>query len=178
MTAATETTETNATFFADAYLYSHGMKTQLLDLGYTENGYTTCTVTFPSKGTFKLEDLQIWCQPMDSYREQINALREEPLENVETNWRGLTGTISVSKDKMLCIAVPYDKGWTAYVDGEKVKLYQANTAFMAVELSAGNHEIELKYWTPGLTAGICLSAVGLAGLIVLVICRRRKTISI
>ena len=73
---------------------------------------------------------------------------------------GVTGTVSVSKDKFLCLSIPYMDGWKAYVDGEEVKLYQANTAFMGVELPAGDHEIELKYWIPGLTIGIFMSGVG------------------
>lgn len=174
LSAETEKTRITASFTADAYLYSNEMKTQILDLGYSEEGYSTCKITFPQKGTFKLKDLQIWCQSMDNYEKHIDALREEVLENVETNWRGLTGDISVSKDKMLCIAIPYDKGWSAYVDGQKVKLYQANTAFMAVELSAGNHEVELRYWTPGLTAGIILSVIGFVSLILLIIYWRKK----
>lgn len=173
--AATETTTASARFTADGYLYSNGAKTQLLDLGYTEDGYTTCTITFPQKGTFILDDLQIWCQPIDNYADQINTLREEVLENVEINWRGLTGDISVSRDKILCLLIPYDKGWSAYVDGKEVDLLQANTAFMAVELEAGAHHVELRYWTPGLTGGIALTIIGLAGLVGLIIYWRRKT---
>lgn len=174
LSVATESTSNTASFMADGYVYSNGMKTQLIDLGYTEDGFTTCTLTFPEKGTFKLEDLEIWCQPMDSYGERIDALREEALENVETNWRGVTGTISVSRDKMLCVALPYDSGWSAYVDGERVKLYQANTAFMALELLPGDHTVELTYWTPGLTAGILLSCAGAAGVVILVVWQRKK----
>lgn len=174
LTAATETTSASARFTADGWLYSNGAKTQLLDLGYTEDGFSTCTITFPQKGTFILDDLQIWCQPMDHYADQVNALREDVLENAETNWRGLTGDISVSSDKILCLAIPYDSGWSAYVDGKKVELLQANTAFMAVELKAGEHHVELKYWTPGLTGGIILSGIGLAGLVGLIFYRRKK----
>lgn len=175
--ATTENTQVRARFAADAHVYSNGMKTQILDLGYSEDGYNTCTITFSDTGTVKLEDLQIWCQPMDNYEKHIDALREEVLENVETNWRGLTGNISVSKDKMLCIAIPYDEGWSAYVDGEKVKIYQANTAFMAVELSAGNHHVELRYWTPGLTAGIILSLIGTISLVILIIYWHKRKVT-
>lgn len=170
----TDRTLNRAKFTADGSLYSNHMKTQIISLGYSDEKKTTCTLTFPQKGTFILDDLEIWCQPMDNYAEQIRALRAEPLENVETNWRGLTGTISVSKDKFLCFSIPYDKGWTAYVDGEKANLVQANIGFMGVELEAGDHEIELKYWPPGLTAGIVLSCVGLVGAICLFVYMRKS----
>ena len=172
--ASTDTAAVQGYFTADAYTYSNGQKTQLFDLGYTEEGCTSVTVKFRLKGTYILDDLQIWCQPMDRYGEQIDALRAEALEDVETNWRGLTGHISVSRDKMLCIAVPYDTGWSAYVDGEKTELFRANTAFMAVELPAGEHTVELKYWTPGLTGGLVLTAIGLCGLACLIILRRKE----
>lgn len=174
LAAVTESTSASARFSADGYVYANGAKTQLLNLGYTEDGYTTCTITFPLGGTFILDDLQIWCQPMDNYADQVNALREEVLENVETNWRGLTGDISVSSDKILCLSIPYDAGWSAYVDGEKVEVLQANTAFMAVELEAGDHHVELRYWTPGLTVGIIMSAAGLAGLVGLIVYWSKK----
>lgn len=161
-------------FAADAYRLANGRKTQMYELGYTETGLRTCTITFPSTGTFKLEALEVWCQPMDRYGAQVNALRDETLENVETNWRGLTGTVSVSQDKILCFAIPYSEGWTAYVDGKRVELLQANTAFMAVELPAGDHEVELKYWTPGLTAGLVLSAVGAAGIAILAVYWKKR----
>lgn len=172
--AETKTVSTNSNFCAESYMYTHGLKSQLLNLGYSEEGYTTCTLTFAAKGTFLLEDIQIAYQPMDKYPEQINALREEVLENVETNWRGLTGEISVSKDKILCLSIPYDKGWKAYVDGERVELYQANTAFMALELEKGDHVVELKYTPSGMVVGMVLTAAGLASLAGIIIYNRKK----
>lgn len=156
-------TETETWFTSKGFTYDHGARTQLVYLGNAPEGYTSCTLTFPVKGTFTLDGLEIWCQPMDHYAEQIKALRTEPLKNVETNWRGLTGTTSTTKDKFLCFSIPYDKGWTVYVDGEKADLVQANIGFMGVELSAGDHTIELKYWPPGMTLGAVFSCVGLVG---------------
>ena len=174
LTVSTEDTLTYARFSADGYLYSNGAKNQVLYLGNSPDGYTTCSLTFPQKGTFILDDLEIWCQPMDHYAEQIEALRAEPLENVETNWRGLTGTVDLSKDKMMCFGIPYETGWSVYVDGEKRELMQANIGLMAVELEEGFHKIELRYWTPGLTTGIILSCIGLTALICVIIWQRKK----
>lgn len=170
----TDDTYSTARFIADNYVYAHGVKSQLVYLGNSPDGYTSCTITFPKKGEILLSDLEIWCQPMDAYAEQIEALRTEVLENVETNWRGLTGTISTSKDKFLCFSIPYDEGWTAYVDGEKLELVQANIGFMGVELPAGDHKVELKYWPPGMTLGIALSGTGVAGAAVLAFWQRKR----
>ena len=167
--AVTDNTSASAGFVADAFPYAHRQKTQILNMGYSEDGYNNITITFPSKGTYCLNNIEIWCQPMNDYFRQIDALKEDVLENIKTNWRGLTGTISLSTDKFLCLAIPYMDGWKAYVDGEEVKLYQANTAFMGVELLAGNHEVELRYWLPGLTVGIILSGIGVICLFALVI---------
>ena len=174
LTATTDETSTYARFVADANLYSHGMKNQVLYLGNSPDGYTICTLTFPQKGTFILDDLEIWCQPMEHYAEQIETLRAEPLKNVEINWRGLAGTVNLSKAKIMCFGIPYETGWSVYVDGEKRELIQANIGLMAVELDAGFHEIELKYWMPGLTIGIVSSCIGLAGVIGLVAYIRKE----
>jgi uncharacterized membrane protein YfhO len=162
---------------SDGDQYSNGLKSQVLNLGYSEDARSNCKIVFPSKGTFLLDDLEIWCVPVTEYAEHIDTLREDVLENVETNWRGLKGTISVSSDKILCLSIPYDEGWTAYVDGKNTDLMQANTAWMAIELSAGEHEIELRYWTPGLTAGICLTVLGIIALVWYLLRRKKEKIS-
>ena len=175
LAASTEQTWVSGTWNADAYVYANHQHTQLLDLGYSKDGMTSVTLTFPKKGTFKLKDLQVWCQDMTELAAQAAALRAEPLEDIETGWRGLTGTISLSKDKLLCVALPWMAGWRAYVDGEEVPLYRVNTGFMGLGVPAGEHTVQLRYRLPGLRAGLLLTGMGAmcaAGLAIC--CRRRK----
>lgn len=160
---------------ADGYVYSTHQRTQLLDMGWSAEGMTSVTITFAVPGTFLLEDLQIWCQPMDAMEEQTAALRAEPLKDIETNWRGLTGTVSLSRDKILCLAIPWLDGWSARVDGQETELLHADTAFMAVEVPAGEHTVELRYRMPGLAAGLVLTGMGILALAGLAVsCRRRE----
>ena len=58
---------------------------------------------------------------------------------------------------MVCAAIPYSTGWKAAVDGKETKVYQANGMYMGVAVGKGSHKIELRYTTPGLTAGIFIS---------------------
>lgn len=104
---------------------------------------------------------------MDQYNQQINALKENTLQNVSFKTNKISGNIALNKKKILCLSIPYSTGWTAYVDGKKTEILPANTMFMALPLSEGNHSIVLKYCTPGLKAGLVISLVGLILCIIL-----------
>lgn len=55
----------------------------------------------------------------------------------------LTYEYSTSKDLVAVFAeVWYDKGWTAYVDGEEIPHFRANYILRAAELPGGNHKLE------------------------------------
>ena len=104
------------------------------------------------------------------------ALAEEPLENVAFADNQITGTITVSQDKLLCIPLPYSPGWTAYVDGQPAEICKTDLAFMGIELAAGEHTVELRYFTPYLGFGILLSGLGWSIFIIwfLIDLRKRK----
>ncbi len=59
----------------------------------------------------------------------------------------------------------YFDGWTALVNGQPARILPADYAFRAVAVPAGKSRIEFRYWPPGLTAGLLISA--LAGGVVL-----------
>ena len=48
------------------------------------------------------------------------------------------------------------------VDGESAELLNANGMYSALELEAGEHEIKLTSFTPGLKAGAVISIAALA----------------
>jgi hypothetical protein len=61
----------------------------------------------------------------------------------------------------------WDPGWSATVDGAPAPLICAYETFMAVPLSAGAHEVRLKFATPGAAVGLTLSACSLVLLLLL-----------
>lgn len=142
--------------------YYEGTTEYLLNMGYVEEGPTEITITFPSTGTYQAQGMQIIYQSMEYYQQYVEKLKENTLENIEIGTNKVTGTISLEKDKLLCLTIPYNKGWEAYVDGQKVDLYRVNTMYMGIPLEAGEHQIELRYVTPGLKVGLILSTVGWA----------------
>ncbi len=169
ITAATEKSCSKARFYSDVSIYSNGKKSQMLNLGYSEEGFKECVITFPVKGKFSLEGFGVYCQSMDNYDEYINErLSDAPDDFTLTN-KGVSCTMNSYEDRILCMSIPYDKGWDAYVDGERVKVRQANTGFLAIEVPKGEHRIEFEYSLPGLKTGISLSFAGIIILFALVL---------
>jgi len=62
----------------------------------------------------------------------------------------------------------YDKGWHAYVDGEKIPLFRANYVLRAAQLPGGNHKLEFKFepasYYTGETISLIASILLIAGL--------------
>lgn len=76
-----------------------------------------------------------------------------------TNDSLITGTTNVPESGMLMVAIPYEDGWNAYVDGEKVDIHKVNYGFCGIELAEGKHEVEFRYECPWFTAGCVGSTV-------------------
>lgn len=169
-----ETTKKMFFYFQPGNIYYAGRNHFLVNLSYYKKGKQTITIKFPIAGEYKIGSLKIYAQPMDQYPEQVLKLKEDILEDIEIKANTIRGYISTKKKKILCLSIPYSKGWTAYVDGNKQEILQANTMFMALPLSEGTHSIVLKYCTPGLKAGIAISCVGLALCIIIYIREKKK----
>ena len=111
---------------------------------------------------------------MNQYNQQVSLLKENILQDVSIKTNKISGNISLNKKKILCLSIPYSKGWTAYVDGKKTEILQANTMLMALPLSEGSHSVVLKYYTPGLKAGIIISLIGLVLCIIVSMCEKKQ----
>lgn len=159
---------------AKSFKFGLGRKDYLVNLGYSIEGKTSATINFRRIGTFKLDDIEVYNQPMDAYVDQVKALGEEPLENIEVTNNKVTGSVDLSSNKILNISIGYSNGWSAKVDGEEVEILKANGMFMAIPLTKGYHEIELNYNTPGIKTGIILSLAGFLAFVCLIVLRETR----
>ncbi|MFV0441521.1 MAG: YfhO family protein, partial [Lachnospirales bacterium] len=167
-------------FHTPYYSFYDGRKDLLTNMYYSEKPLTSITITFPERGIYTFDDVEVLCQPMDNYEENVTALKEDVLENVDIHANAInatnyvTGDISLDESKILLMSIPYSKGWTAYDNGQEVEILKANDGFMAIPLEPGEHSIELKYHTQGMFLGFIISVFGVVCLIVLIFYRRKQ----
>lgn len=107
-------------------------------------------------GNFKL---MVYALDEKAFKKHYEAIADELLEIEDFSDRKITGRINAKKDGILYLAVPYEKGWSVYVDGEKADTITVLDAMLGVRLEAGEHEIRLEYIPEGFIPGVIITSV-------------------
>lgn len=132
----------------------------LVNLCYNQYARKQITLTFNTPGEYTFDQLQVVAQSLSIPKYNIDTLKQDILENVSIGTNTVTGTIALKEPKILCLSIPYSDGWSAKVDGVETEILKANTMYMCIPLSAGDHTIQLDYQTPGLSFGTTLTKLG------------------
>ena len=66
-------------------------------------------------------------------------------------------------------SIPKVNGWKLYIDYKEQEIIEANMGFMAVELTAGEHRVELIYHPPLFNVSCLFSIVAIMVYVILVI---------
>lgn len=110
----------------------------------------------------------------EAMADAFRALSNEALRVEKRKGSHLDGVITTSNSGALFFSVPYDKGWIVRVDGKPVATRKAAEAWLSAPLSAGTHRITARYTPPGFAAGLAISLICLAAIILLFVCDARS----
>ena len=103
---------------------------------------------------------------VDAVARAYETLSVQTMRLDEYTDTSIKGQILVKEAGRLVLSIPNEEGWSLYVDGELTEAVDFKETFLSVHLEEGEHTIELKYMTPGLTTGamitlVCVCAFGL-----------------
>lgn len=74
--------------------------------------------------------------------------------------------VTAEADGLLVLSEVFAKGWNAYVDGKRTDVLQTNHALRGVPVSAGTHEVELRYEPREIALGLWITGVTGTGMVV------------
>ena len=94
-----------------------------------------------------------------TYTTDCEARKQTAAYDFSQGNSSFTAKINLQRDNLVFFSIPYDEGWTAYVNGEKAEIEKVNVGFMAVAAPAGECEIYFEYKTPGLYYGVLISGI-------------------
>ena len=94
-------------------------------------------------------------------------LADEMLNVTEYSDTYIKGDVTMNQDGVVMTSIPYTKGWSVKVDGQKVDVTPVGDALVSFNVSAGTHTVELSYIPDGFIMGLVLTLLGVALLILL-----------
>ncbi|MBR6486019.1 MAG: YfhO family protein, partial [Lachnospiraceae bacterium] len=103
------------------------------------------------------------------------ALGKDRLSNLVLGNDTVTGSISLGNSKILCMPIPYSKGWKTYVDDNRVTTYCINEQYIGAVIPEGRHSVRFCYNTPLKKEGEILSLFGLICIAVIFVLQKRKS---
>lgn len=144
------------------------------DLGYFEDSQTLyVTLSFPENNQVSFNQPNFYALDTTSYQKAMEIINRQKVK-VTTNKNTVTATYKADKASSLLFTIPYDKGWTATQNGQKITLSKAQDGFMKVDVKSGKGKVILTYLPTGFKEGTMLSSVGLLLFICYNIARKRK----
>ncbi|WEV45067.1 YfhO family protein [Streptococcaceae bacterium ESL0687] len=132
------------------------------NLGY----YDTSTpidfkLTVPNNDNISFDKTQLWALDVENYQKAIEKINSNKTD-VKVIKNGLSVDYDAKTSGDLFLTVPYDQGWTAFVDGKKVTIEQAQTGFMKIKAPAGEHTVKLKFLPQGFKLGLVAFILGIS----------------
>lgn len=88
--------------------------------------------------------------------------------------KGITGHIKADGDGVVLMSMFDDGGFDAYVDGKKVELKHLADAMPLVPIAKGDHDIELRYHSPGAGLGVIISVISVVVFALSVMYKKKK----
>ncbi|MBE5910016.1 YfhO family protein [Pseudobutyrivibrio sp.] len=109
----------------------------------------------------------------NSVSDYVSENSARAVGNFALDGHGMTCTSSYDEDTWVYFSVPFDDGWTATIDGQKTDIVYSG-GMMLIKVPAGQHDIVFTYYTPGLKAGMIISAISWVAFIALVAFTKKR----
>lgn len=138
----------------------------ILDLGYHNKGDEVLVTLDASTMESESTSFDFYCYTADDtvVKNMYNSLAGNSLDVESYSDTTIKGTVNAKENCYLYSSIPYDDGWSVYVDGKKAETFEIGGTLLAIELTPGQHKIEYKYFPVGFLYGIIISSVTVFGL--------------
>lgn len=147
--------------WADVYVndvwfgnYFSSMSTCSLYIGSYEPGQQVTVRVEPAQEGAAATGAVIASLDMELLGRTLEEMRAGGMEITSHANGTLGGKIFVREGQIVMTSIPYEEGWTAWVDGQETELKHFAGAFLILDIPAGEHEIFLSYVSPGFYTGL------------------------
>ena len=113
-------------------------------------------VYFPENNQVSFDLPQFYRLDLLAFQQAVSILQEK---NIDTRADGnrVTVNFETSKEASILLTLPFDKGWSATIDGKPVDIQKAQNGFMKVNVEPGQTKLVLTFIPQGFYVGLLIS---------------------
>ena len=131
----------------------------------------------PREDILALGKTCFYYEDRDNVKKLMDEVKANPSYLRKITSSHLVGGITVPEGGgTVTLTIPYDKGWSIYVDGKKAENKKAAGILLSFDAPPGEHEIEMKYLPEGAAVGRIVSLAALLLLIFGAVYKKSKKI--
>ncbi|MBQ1849193.1 MAG: YfhO family protein [Lachnospiraceae bacterium] len=126
----------------------------IMYVGDLTEGQTITFTNDDSKDDSPKITVNVYKLNMDLMTQALDVIGKQTMTDVHVDNTHVSGKLSLTEAGRLVMSIPYEKGWTILVNGQKTEPVTFGEAFLALDLEPGDYDIELSYVPTGKKIGI------------------------
>lgn len=127
---------------------------------YLDDQIIQLSISFPENDQVSFDPPQFFRLDLTAFEKATRLLKEKEVR-VHTKGNTIQASYQTDKESSLLFTIPYDKGWTAKLNGHSLPLEKAQGGFIKARVPSGEGEIVLTFVPNGFLAGALLSLTGI-----------------
>ncbi len=156
------------------YYYEGGNKV-IQPMGHFKSGeqFSLITTITEEKKEVLFKDNLFYYLDEEEFQTVVDELKKSPLEITSFKEDHLEGNVNAEEDGVLFTTISYEPGWTIWVDGVKTESVKVCDALIGIELTKGQHTIEMKFFPAGMKLGFLISGIALFAVVLIAVYENR-----
>ncbi|MDL2300894.1 YfhO family protein [Lachnospiraceae bacterium OttesenSCG-928-D06] len=146
----------------------------ILYLGYLNEGERVTLTNGDEEDDSKKITLTAYRMDEVVLRKALDILGETHLTNLTYDTTSLSGEITMKEAGRLILSIPYEAGYSIWLNGESVEPELFGGTLMAFDLEAGYYELVMKYVPEGRNVGIVVSLVAIIFFVLLTVMKNKE----
>jgi uncharacterized membrane protein YfhO len=161
--------------FVNYYFEGGKMSVQTLGRLEPDSEHSLILTIGNEKEEMLYTDEEIYYLDTEMFTDAVDTLREGGLNVTSFTESHIEGNVTAKEDGILFTTISYEPGWTVYVDGEEAETVPlCDSALIGIPLTAGYHDIEMRFFPQYMKYGIIISIAALAIIILIAVIESRK----
>lgn len=145
------------------------------EVGHYKEGEDVSIRMYLEQDTIKIDGHEIYYEDKNALNQWYEKVIKKSESNINKESSShLISNIKIKDADRILFTVPYEKDWTIKVDGNKVDTKRVFDCLMAIEITPGDHTIEMRYVPRGFIVGLPMTILCFLFFIFIIIERYRN----